>query len=974
MDLSEFNQFRIHVNASAATSLLLKLEGPGVPAIEQNVAIPVANEWVELSFDFSAAANNSGLNRIILFFDPGVTESADTYLFDNLVAQKAGICYEDFSSGTAQLNWLALDGTYSGVVENPGPNQVNSSPFVGLYTKSNQHSFSLFLAELDEPMDLSVNNKFSIQVYATAATQLLMKIEGPNGAVEQVKNIPLANVWREYEFDFSNAANIQGLNKIILFFDPGVEGSGDDYYFDKICASPAGPCAGTVPNPTILDDFECQRNATYGVGWDALTAVDNPNISAVNPSSKVGRYVDPLDEWSALVIDYNSPIDLNELNQFSAKIWSPKAGPVLFKLEGGASPPAEIFAQIEQTNTWVEYTFDFSAQAGASHRRIAIFFNAGVTAQEGDIYFIDDIKRSAKSASVIEDFEDGLSLGWQPLDQNEGLHGVFNGPVSNPNPGGTNDSENVGCYSKGNSPFSTLQAFSLDPFDISNSPQFNVDILAPEGTDGATVRMVLSSISQGNRDAEATVTTPGIWETLSFDFSAFTSIQDFVEIRFIFDPGTNNPGQSWCIDNIIQGDVTIDPCVGVVPNPNMVDDFECQRNYNYGAGADRISAINNPYLTAQNGSIRVGEYKDPANDPWAALTIEFPNGIDFDVFNQFFFQIYSPIQAPILVKLEGGSSPAVEVFTEVSQTDFWQTIQVDFSSQIGQDHKRVAFFFNAGNSAPETVVYLDNIRWGRASFFGCISDYETPATSIQNFRYFANGTLEAQGYQFEVVDNPSKGGINESNRVGKFIKAGDGAPFAGMFGDLDAPIDWKGEQKIMKAKVLMGNIGNFAIKLEGSRTGQPPIELPVANTKTNEWEELTFNFSAVSDNAEYTRLTLFFDLGIDATGQDVTYYFDDIVVGEGSCGQGSVGVFTPVKLETMKISPNPVVTELKIEIPNSVNHVKIVNLYGQTIASVVPYGSATIQLNVSTLKPGMYFITGEDASGRQTHLSKFVKQ
>jgi len=973
MDLSEFNQFSIQINATAATSLLMKLEGAGVPAIERSAAIPVANEWVTLNFDFSDAAANAGLTRLILFFDFGVTESADTYLFDNIVANKAGVCYEDFSGGSAQLAWLALDGTYAGVVENPAPNSVNDSPTVGLYTKSDQHAFSLFLAELNEPMDLSVNNLFKIQLYATAPTQVLMKVEGPNGAIERTRNIALANVWQEYTFDFSDAAGIEGMDKIILFFDPGVENSGDDYYFDKICAEPAGPCGGTVPDPAIIDDFECQRNATYGVGWDALTVVDNPNPSAVNSSAQVGRYVDPLDEWSALVIDYNNDIDFSVLNQLSAKIWAPKTGNLLFKLEGGNSAPREVFVAVEETNTWVDYTVDFSDQAGASHKKIAIFFNAGVLAEEGDVYFIDDIRRSEKTATTIEDFEDGLSLGWQSLDQNEALHGVFTAPTNNPAPGGSNTSANVGCYAKGNSPFSTLQAFSFDPFDLSNSPQINMDVLAPAGSEGAIVRFVLASLTLGNRDAEATITETGTWQTLSFDFSAYTEIQDFIELRIIFDPGNANPGQQWCIDNIVQGTVTIDPCVGVVAIPNIVDDFECQRNYQYGAGADRISVINNPFLTAQNGSTRVGEYMDPANDPWAAFTIEFPNGIDLSVFNQFFFQVYSPIVAPILIKLEGGSSAAVEVFTEVNMTDFWQTLQVDFSAYIGGDYKRVAFFFNAGVEAPETRVLLDNLRWGRASYYGCIADYETPATSINNFRYFANGSLEAQGYQFEVIDNPNPSGINESNRVGKFVKAGDGASFAGMFALLDAPVDFKEDSKIVKAKVHMDHLGNFAVKLEGSRTGQPPIEIPVNNTLINEWEELTFDFSAAADNAEYATLTVFFDLGIDATGVDVTSYFDDIVIGEGSCGE-SVSVFNPVRLESFNIAPNPVNTQLRIELVSQIRRIEVLNMYGQTIGTVVSLGEEVLFLDVSRYTPGVYFLAGFDASGKQTAVTKFIKQ
>src|SRR5690606_1103405 len=139
-----------------------------------------------------------------------------------------------------------------------------------------------------------------------------------------------------------------------------------------------------------------------------------------------------------------------------------------------------------------------------------------------------------KVDEFIEDFEDGLSLGWQPLDQNETIHGTFDAPVVNPAPGGSNSTDSVGCYYKGISPFSTLQAFSLESFDLSENPQFNLDVLSPAG--GMEVTMQLNSASQGNKEATANITAPGTWETLSFDFSAFEDIDDFAEIKLSFNP------------------------------------------------------------------------------------------------------------------------------------------------------------------------------------------------------------------------------------------------------------------------------------------------------------------------------------------------------------------------------------------------------------------------------------------------------
>ena len=67
--------------------------------------------------------------------------------------------------------------------------------------------------------------------------------------------------------------------------------------------------------------------------------------------------------------------------------------PLLAKLEGGSSAPAEVWGNIDTANVWTEYTFDFSGQAAENHQKIVLFFNGGETSgTDTDIYFIDDLK------------------------------------------------------------------------------------------------------------------------------------------------------------------------------------------------------------------------------------------------------------------------------------------------------------------------------------------------------------------------------------------------------------------------------------------------------------------------------------------------------------------------------------------------------------------------------------------------------
>lgn len=864
--------------------------------------------------------------------------------------------YEDFENGAA-LSWNAADGTYNGVFENPDKTGINASDSVGSYTKSGAHAYSLFLATLATPMDLSTNNQFSIQINAPVATQFILKLEGTGEAIEVTKNIPQANVWREYTFDFSAAAGFTTLTKIIIFFDAGNGTSSDTYLFDNIIANPAGPCAGTVPDPGILDNFECQRNATYGVGWDSLSAITNPDPTGINTSAAVGQYIDPLDEWSALVIDYENAIDLSTNNLFKAKIWSPKTGQVLFKLEGGISPASEIFVPVTVTNQWVEYEANFSSQSAANHKRLAIFFNAGVTAVAGDIYYIDDITREPAPTGVIfEDFEPTAKLSWGPLNGDAAVHGTYNGLVTNPDMTGDNSSSNVGSYNKGSSNFSTLTAL-ISGIDLNQFTQLNLQVLPPAGA--AEVTLQLSSPTQGIKEVTRPLTGAGGWESLSFDFVAFTAITDFDAVNILFDPGVSNSG-TFYYDNLVQGESTVDPCEGVVPIANIADDFECQRNVTYGAGLDRLKVINNPDVSTDNPSTKVGEYTDVL-DEWSALVLDYGQDIDLSVNNQFHIKIWSSVAAPMKFKLEGGSSNAVEIDTTISVAGSWQNYTIDFSALAGQSHHRLAIFFNAGVlPSQEDIYYIDNLRWSRKNYTGCVVDYEGPETTIDNFSYFANGHLETEGYAFKSLTNPNPSGINTSATVGEFVKASDALPFAGMYADLDAPIDFGGNP-VVKAMVHMDHIGNFAVKLEGSQTGANPVEVIVANTKTNEWEELTFDFSSAPVDARFARLTLFFDLTIDATGTDVTSYFDQLVFGNGSCS--FVGIEDLLPIRQLEVYPNPFSDWLSLENTEELVRIEVYSALGQKVKSVELNRQPNQRLDMSDLENGMYILAGFSEDG-----------
>ncbi|MCW5923616.1 MAG: T9SS type A sorting domain-containing protein [Saprospiraceae bacterium] len=974
LNLTEFNQFKLKVWCATATPVLLKLEGTG-PAIEKTALMPAANQWVELTFDFSAAEYYTGLTKIIIFFDPGTESSAHTYYFDDLRAVKAPQDIETFEAPSG-ITWTSLNGTYLGAIANPAPDAVNGSATVGAFVNNPNFDFNFAFGTRSTPLDLSTYNQFKIKMWAPKNTEMLFKLEGPGGQIEQFKNIAVANKWQEYTFDFSGAANLTQLDKILVVFSPFITGSSDTFYIDDIQALPQGPCLGATPNPDILDDFDCNRNAVYGIGWDSIHVVQNPAPSPDNNSRKVGEFrrrTGPGTEYAAFVIDNGKPIDLSERYLFGLKVWAPKTGTLLLKIEGG-SGAKEVGVPVTEVNKWVEYFVDFKSEIGKGHTRLVIFFNAGVNGEPGEIYYADDIKLYAPKGINVEDFQESpLNLGWQPLNGDNVIHGNFTAPTANPSPNAVNSSSQVGCYSKGSSPLSTLQAINLTAnFDLTDFPQFNLDVLSPASVaPGTKVRMQLFSPIAGNQSVEAAIATPGEWETLGFDFSPFSAVADFGEIRIIFNPDAASPGQSWCIDNLRQGIATVDPCIDVQPNPVFIDDFECQRNYvEIFYGASDLKVINNPQQTVENSSLRVGEYNDPAGagTEFAGIGFTLPAPPDLSLNNQLEVQVWSPFDnVPFLFKIQGNGAN-VERWDTLPAKNKWHTFSLDFSAAQGTPGNQIVIFFNVLSPTGGGTYYVDNIRWRRKGYSGCVGDNETANTTLPNFAYFNNNPLDGQ--TTTIVDNPLKAGINTSNKVIRYVQSGSAPIFSGAFADLDAAIDFKGNKQI-RTKVLMDHIGKFTMKVEVFGNPIPPIEITADNTKVNEWEELVFAFPTVGDNDRYNRLTVLVDIGSTGTGTDRVTYFDDIIIGDGVCG--AVSTFTPT-VAAMRILPNPVSDYLRVENFEGINRIDVFNIFGQRLSSVNTSGDSQTRIDVTSLPAGIYTMAGYNEQGQLIGNAKFVKQ
>ena len=248
---------------TAGTTVRLKVEVHGIPSqsVETNAVTTVANGWQTLEFDFNAQAAGTGAfnaafpyDKASIFFDFNVVGSGQTYYFDDVKFGAAVVVLTQmslpvtFESTTVDYGLISFGGTASTVVVDP----TLSTNKVAKVIKSGPETWAgttvTGAAELGFSPAIpftATERKMNVRVWSpTAGTTVRLKVEVhgiPSQSVETNAVTTVANGWQTLEFDFNaQAAGTGAFNaafpydKASIFFDFGVVGSGQTYYFDDI--------------------------------------------------------------------------------------------------------------------------------------------------------------------------------------------------------------------------------------------------------------------------------------------------------------------------------------------------------------------------------------------------------------------------------------------------------------------------------------------------------------------------------------------------------------------------------------------------------------------------------------------------------------------------------------------------------------------------------------------------------------------
>jgi hypothetical protein len=154
-------------------------------------------------------------------------------------------------------------------------------------------------------------------------------------------------------------------------------------------------------------------------------------------------------------------------------------------------------------------------------------------------------------------------------------------------------------------------------------------------------------------------------------------------------------------------------------------------------------------------------------------------------------------------------------------------------------------------------------------------------------------------------------------------------------------------------------ISNFDLKFEALDNTKWAHEVQVANTVTNQWEELTFDFSTyIGDTNTISRIVIIPDFPTARTAGSVNY-FDNI-----DFGAGLSNLIKNSTSSNFKFYPNPVSNILYVK-GKAGSLVNIYNITGELVMTKIT-NSTSYRIDVSKLTSGIYFIKADN------HIEKLI--
>ncbi|MBO6879249.1 hypothetical protein [Winogradskyella sp.] len=404
--------------------------------------------------------------------------------------------------------------------------------------------------------------------------------------------------------------------------------------------------------------------------------------------------------------------------------------------------------------------------------------------------------------------------------------------------------------------------------DVSAMETLHIDYWVPSGQTNELLVKIVNTIDGGEDIESLGDTVGGSWQSIDIDMSGFDG-GDLANTEKITQILIDSDG--------ISGVVYVDNFYfyregGAPLTCTMVEDFEgTPPTFTVFGDIADTQVVANPDQSGENTTGNVAQLtKSSGSQPWAGTFFDISSPLDFSSCTNIRVKTWSPkLGAVVKLKVEDSANGdnSFEVDLNTTVTNQWEELVFDFSAAPNFNYDRVVIFFDFGVPGDDSVYYYDEIE---------VIDNggSTPGLSFQDFEGTPPAfTVFGDIADTQVVANPDQSGLNTTGNVAQLTKTSGSQPWAGTFFDVSQALDLTNYTKI-RMKVWSPKLGAVVkLKVEDSTNGDNSFEVDLVTTTTNEWEELTYDFSA-APAFNYDRVVVFFDFGVP--GDDSVYYFDEM--------------------------------------------------------------------------------------------------
>ena len=328
-----------------------------------------------------------------------------------LIPEKATLPIS-FDGENTSYDAVTFGGTSFEIVDNPDPSGSNPTVSkVGAVTNIGAE-YEGFYFDLGAPINLTTNKSISMNFWADAPVNVLVKLEEGTGAAIEATSNHGGTGWETIIFNF-NSSN--SYSRLTIFVDgPGT--TAGTFYLDDITQieTPPLPCSQETEESNNAADLNItflSDNLTVIEDGASFERISNPDFeNDINKSCFVGK-VTKLgnNPWDNNQIDLDAKLDFNSNTGLKIKVWSGRANTeVRIKLEeiGNPGNNVEKFLTTTVTSAWEELSFPFTSTDSNKFNKIVIFFD--LNANNTDTYYFDDLALYGTGDGGGGDFDGGL--------------------------------------------------------------------------------------------------------------------------------------------------------------------------------------------------------------------------------------------------------------------------------------------------------------------------------------------------------------------------------------------------------------------------------------------------------------------------------------------------------------------------------------------------------------------------------------